>query len=196
LNGSGRWLIFLLVLFGLGAAIYWEPLYALTVSILKRRASSHGLFVPFIAGYFIWLKLDKIREVKHQIALLPGAAMVMAGFALYYLNQGGPGFTLPVLSFLLVTGKARGRILNIKFWSLADDRCCKWLGLIINSSFTLPINRFPVNISKNSDIISHDFRNDAVTLFYFTAFLVCRETIIENRISGSIPFIFRICNSS
>jgi exosortase len=29
--------------------------------------------------------------------------MVMAGFALYYLNQGGPGFTLPVLSFLLVT---------------------------------------------------------------------------------------------
>ena len=103
LNGSGRWLIFLLVLFGLGAAIYWEPLYALTVSILKRRASSHGLFVPFIAGYFIWLKLDKIREVKHQIALLPGAAMVMAGFALYYLNQGGPGFTLPVLSFLLVT---------------------------------------------------------------------------------------------
>ena len=103
LNGSGRWLIFLLVLFGLGAAIYWEPLYALTVSILKRRASSHGLFVPFISGYFIWLKLDKIREVKHQSALLPGAAMVMAGFALYYLNQGGPGFTLPVLSFLLVT---------------------------------------------------------------------------------------------
>jgi exosortase len=59
--------------------------------------------VPFISGYFIWLKLDRIREVKHQIALLPGAAMVMAGFALYYLNQEGPGFTLPVLSFLLVT---------------------------------------------------------------------------------------------
>jgi hypothetical protein len=62
--------------------------------------------------------------------------------------------------------------------------------------FNFAINSFPVNISKNSDIISHDFRNDAVTLFYFTAFLVCHETIIENRISGSIRFIFRICNGS
>jgi exosortase len=118
LNVCGRWLIFFSILVGLGVTIYAEPLYALTVSVLKRRASSHGLFVPFISGYFIWLKLDKIRKVRYQIALLPGAAMVMAGFALYYLNQGGPGFTLPVLSFLLI---AAGLMLIFFGWKLFKE---------------------------------------------------------------------------
>jgi exosortase len=102
LNGRGRWLIFLLVLLGLGLTIYKECLYALFVSVLQREGSSHVLFVPFISGYILWLKLDRIKEVAYRVALPVGAAVLMAGFALFYLGRSGPSCSLPVLSFLLV----------------------------------------------------------------------------------------------
>ena len=104
LNGRGRWLIFLLVLLGLGVTIYAEPLYKLFVSVLQRQGSSHGIFVPFISGYILWLKIDKIREIKAQAALLPGSTMVMAGCMLFYLGGNGTGLFLPALSFLLIAG--------------------------------------------------------------------------------------------
>jgi len=102
LNAKGRWLIYLLVLLGLSLTIYGESLYALFASVLQREGSSHVLFVPFISGYILWLKLDRIKEIAYQVALPADAAMLMAGFALFYLGRSGPGFSLPVLSFLLV----------------------------------------------------------------------------------------------
>ena len=77
-------------------------LFALSVSVLQRHGSSHGLFVPFIAGYLIWLKHEKIKGITYQVALPAGAMVVMAGFALFYFGRSGPGFSLLVLSFLLV----------------------------------------------------------------------------------------------
>ena len=104
LNGWDRLLFFWLILIGLGVTIYAEPLFALSVSVLQRSGSSHGLFVPFIAVYLIWLKYEKIKEIRYQSALAAGAAMVVAGFALFYFGRSGPGFSLLVLSFLLVAG--------------------------------------------------------------------------------------------
>jgi exosortase len=104
LNGRVRWLIFLLVLLGLGLTIYRESLYALFASVLQREGSSHVLFVPFISGYIIWLKIDKIKGIQSQVSLPAGAVMVMAGIALFYLGRASAGFSLPVLSFLLVAG--------------------------------------------------------------------------------------------
>jgi len=104
LNGRSRWLIFFSILVGLGVTIYAEALYALLISVIQRQGSSHGLFVPFISGYLIWLKLDKIKGIKPHADLLPGAAMMMAGFAIFFIGPSGTGFSLPVLSFLLVAG--------------------------------------------------------------------------------------------
>jgi len=104
LNGPGRLIIFWLILIGLGVTIYAEPLSTLAVSVLQRHDSSHGLFVPFIAAYLVWLKYDKIKGIRHQADLPAGAALVLAGFALFYLGRSGPGIVLPVLSYLLVAG--------------------------------------------------------------------------------------------
>ena len=104
LSWRGRVLIFLAVLIGLGVTIYGKPLYALSAAVLQRQGSSHGLFVPFISGYLIWLKLDKIKEVTPQIALLPGSVMAAAGGVIFILGHSSEGFSLPVLSFLLVAG--------------------------------------------------------------------------------------------
>jgi exosortase len=57
-----------------------------------------------ISAYFIWLKLDKIKGITLQHALLPGSVMLAAGCALFYLGRSGAGIFLPVSSFLLLAG--------------------------------------------------------------------------------------------
>ena len=97
-----RSLILLVILAALGLTVYLDPLYSLLTDVLQRKGSSHGLFVPFICGYLIWLKFDRIKELTAQTALLPGVTVMMAGFALYYLGRSHTGYVLPALSFLLV----------------------------------------------------------------------------------------------
>jgi exosortase len=98
----GRPILFWLILAGLGATIYAEPLLALCAAVLQRHDSSHGLFVPFIAGYILWLKLDKIKAIPYRSAL-PAAAIALAvAFALFLLGQSTSGIALSIVSFLLV----------------------------------------------------------------------------------------------
>jgi exosortase len=99
-----RLLIFLAVLVGLGLTLYGKPLSALSAAVLQRQGSSHGLFVPFISAYLIWLKLDNIKGVTPQIALLPGVAMAAAGGVIFILGRSREGLSLPVLSFLFIAG--------------------------------------------------------------------------------------------
>jgi exosortase len=107
---KGRVLIFFLVLVGLSVTIYGKPLFALSVAVLHRYGSSHGLFVPFISGYLIWLKLDKIKRMTPQVALLPGSGMMTAGAVLFVFGRNSAGMFFPVLSFLLI---AAGLILML-----------------------------------------------------------------------------------
>jgi len=104
MNGRLRVLIFLLVLAGLAATLYRESLSAMTVSVLHRQNSSHGLFVPFISGYLVWLRLDNLKKLKPQFGLLPAGAMLLAGFIVLYLSRNAAGFFLSTLSFFLVSG--------------------------------------------------------------------------------------------
>ena len=97
-----RALIFFVILAALALTVYVDPLRFLLTDVLQRKGSSHGLFVPFISGYLVWLKLDRIKGLSPQTAPLPGGAVMMAGFALFYLGRSDTGYVLPVLSFLLV----------------------------------------------------------------------------------------------
>ena len=99
---KGRALIFFSVLVALGVTVFGESLYALGAAVLHRHGSSHGLFVPFISGYLFWLKLDKIRRMTPQVALLPGSAMMTAGAVLFVFSRNSTGMVFPVLSFLLI----------------------------------------------------------------------------------------------
>ena len=99
---TGRWLLFFLGLASLGVTIYGKFLYALSAAVLQRHGSSHGLFVPFISGYLIWLKFDKIKGVMPKPDLLSGSVMATAGVVLFILGHSSEGFSLPVLSFLLI----------------------------------------------------------------------------------------------
>ena len=103
-NLKGRLLAFIFVLFVLGWVFYRDALYALFLAVLHREGSSHGIFVPFLSGYFLWLKLNKVKAITAKTALLPGFVMLLGAIVLFFLSK--IWFTLPLftLSFLCMAG--------------------------------------------------------------------------------------------
>ena len=104
-NARRRLLVLFLILLGVGIAIYGSALEALFAAVIHRQDSSHGVFVPFISGYLLWVKVDKIKELRPQTSLFPGIVMLLVGMIFLFLAKYSD-FFLPfsVLSFLFVAG--------------------------------------------------------------------------------------------
>lgn len=102
-NEKIRVFILLVVLIGLGFSVYRVSLYSLALSVLHREGSSHGVFVPFISGFFLWLKWKSVKHSVPRLALVPGTLMVAAGLLMFYQNSTSTEVALPALSFFLVT---------------------------------------------------------------------------------------------
>ena len=81
-NGKVRMLILVTVLGVLGLSIYREVLWEVISSVVHREYASHGICVPFISAYLVWLRTEKIRQTAFDYALLPGMVLVGAGFLL------------------------------------------------------------------------------------------------------------------
>ena len=97
-----RVFVVLAVLTVLGLFVYREALSDLIASVLHRQGSSHGILVPFISGYLVWLRLEKIREATPKLALVPGTVIVGVGLLLFFLTNDSAQVALPAFSFLLV----------------------------------------------------------------------------------------------
>lgn len=102
ISGKMRLLILAVVLAALSVLLYRVVLWNLAVSVLHREGSSHGVFVPFISGIFLWVKWDKIRNSRIDFAPAPGILMAAAGLLMLYLSADTTEVALPALSFLLV----------------------------------------------------------------------------------------------
>ena len=110
-NLSGRLFLFLLVLVGIGFTFYREHLYTLSVVVLHREGSSHGVFVPFLSAYFLWLKIDRIKEIKSQPSVLSGGVMLLFGIILFFLGKYTEySLIFAIFSFLSIAG---GLILSL-----------------------------------------------------------------------------------
>jgi exosortase len=106
---KGRLVLFMVALVVLGATLYWETLSTLFVGVLKRHDSSHGLFVPFISAYLVWLRFEKIKEASPRFDLLKGGLVVAVAFLGLYVARGsGDSFLSAVSFFLLVAGLVLG----------------------------------------------------------------------------------------
>ena len=137
LNWKGRLVILTVALLGLGFLLYQDTLRELISSVLHREGSSHGIFVPFISGYFLWLKREKIRQVKIDFSLLSGAVMVVVGLLLLYFARSSTEIALPALSFVLLTS---GLVLALFGTQLFKDVAFPLLFLI--SMIPLPENLY------------------------------------------------------
>ena len=49
-----------------GLFIYQSAIIKVISAVLHREGSSHGIFVPFLSLYFLWLLRDKLKEIEPQ----------------------------------------------------------------------------------------------------------------------------------
>jgi exosortase len=110
LNGTTRVLVLLLVLIPLGVILYGSTLSSVILSVLDRENASHGVCVPFISGYLVWLKWEMIKRVRPHFAPVPGMVIMGAGLLLLLFLGDETGVFLPALSFVLV---AAGLIMGL-----------------------------------------------------------------------------------
>ena len=102
MNGKMRAFILVTVLAALGFVIYDDVLRGLIASVLDRGESSHGFCVPFISGYLVWLRSEKIKKITPEFAPVPGMAMAGVGLLIFYLLGKSSTVAFAALSFLLV----------------------------------------------------------------------------------------------
>jgi exosortase len=102
LGWKARLLLTAALLATLGALVYPVALRELALSVLHREGSSHGLFVPFISGWFVWLKRERIRRARLHFSWLPGSIAAATGILLFLLSRGSAEFSLQLLSFLTI----------------------------------------------------------------------------------------------
>ena len=61
-----------------GLTIYQSALLSVITAVLQREGSSHGIFIPFLSGFFIWTKYDIIRKIKPHYDF-PGLLLLALG---------------------------------------------------------------------------------------------------------------------
>ena len=91
-------IIFILITLA-GLLIYQTAIIKVISAVLHREGSSHGVFVPFIALYFLWIKRDIIRKIEPQFDYLGILLIVPAAIVpLFHLGN----FQLHFLCFIIL----------------------------------------------------------------------------------------------
>lgn len=104
-SGVGRILVIIFVLLIAGLTIYSSALLDLSSAVLHREGSSHGLFVPFLSGYLLWIKYERIKEIKPQVNWLYGSCVLLIGLFLLLLSFFTNYFILfSILSYVCLAG--------------------------------------------------------------------------------------------
>ena len=82
------------------------------MSVLNREGSSHGVFIPFISGYFIWLKAAYLKRIELHFDSL-GIPLLVIGVAISFLNIGG--FQVQCIAFFIFIGGSVWALLGRRF---------------------------------------------------------------------------------
>lgn len=207
MSGRVRAFIVLAGLAILALSLYREPLWCLISNVLGKKDSSHGLCVPFISVYLVWLKFQKIRETKPKFALASGTVMAGIGMLLFFLARDSTAVAVSAFSFLLVAaalvvgffGKDVFKELRFPLFFLATmipvprplyAQMAEWMGWATTSGsvwalqlFHFPIYRdgFTVSIPNMNLLVVESCTGIRHLISYFVFGLayafVCKKTI-------------------
>ena len=82
-----------------GFFLYPEAIVKVVAAVINREDSSHGIFVPILSAYFLWLKKDELKNTLLQTDYL-GLALVLPALAASFLTIGS--FQLRFLAFIVL----------------------------------------------------------------------------------------------
>jgi len=97
-NKYYRLSIFIILAILAGLFIYQTTIIKVISAVLHRQGSSHGVFVPFLSLYFLWLLRDKLKEVEPQSNYF-GIIFLLVGL-FFPISQIGT-FHLQFLGFII-----------------------------------------------------------------------------------------------
>ena len=214
-NAGRRLLVLFLILLGVGITIYGSALQDLLAAVILRQGSSHGIFVPFLSGYVLWTRFDKIKELRPQTSLFPGIAMLLVGM-IFLFHAKYSDFFLPfsVLSFLCVAGAMILLIFGkdlfaevmfplfllgtmipipqetyeqIAYWMRVINT---WGSVIVSESLGVPLYRegFSIHVPKITMFVSDGCSGIRYLLSYFTFSLVY-AVLYKQSVSARLFFI-------
>jgi exosortase len=90
-------IIFILATLG-ALFIYQTAIIEVISAVLHREDSSHGVFVPFLSLYFLWLKRDNLKKIEPQYNYF-GFILIFLGSIVPLFNIGN--FQLDFLCFIV-----------------------------------------------------------------------------------------------
>ena len=91
-----RWVM--KVIFIMGLAISIQPIFRIIGVWWDSAEYGHGLFMPFVAGYVVWLNRAKLHNARRNLVL--------------------PGYVALVFSFLLMLAGALANLESVKLYAL------------------------------------------------------------------------------
>ena len=81
-----------------GLLIYKTAIIQVISTVIHREGSSHGVFVPFLSLYFLWLKRDDLKKIKTKYNY-SGIIFILIGLILPVFKIGT--FHLQFLGFII-----------------------------------------------------------------------------------------------
>ena len=97
-NKYYRLSIFIILNILAGLFLYQTAIIKVILAVLHRKGSSHGVFVPFLSLYFLWLIRDKLKEIELQSNYF-GIIFLMAGL-FFPISQIGT-FHIQFIGFIV-----------------------------------------------------------------------------------------------
>ena len=94
-----RLAILALTILALGVFLYASAVKELVAVVLNRQGSSHGVFVPFIAGVFLWINRGILRRIEPQYDYL---GVPLVAIALLSLLLKIEPYQIQFLGFILL----------------------------------------------------------------------------------------------
>ena len=82
-----RIIIFFMLTILAGLIFYSDAIARIFTVVTNRQGSSHGVFIPFLAVYFLWLRWDTIKAVKPATGY-PGILLMAIGLICPILDLG------------------------------------------------------------------------------------------------------------
>ena len=122
LNGSGNLLVprmlgNWIIIGALVVVVYWHVLSKLVLAWLEIPDYSHGILVPFFAGYLIWAKRKTLQSIKIA-PTWSGIAVVVVALALLILGEFGAELFLSRVSLIVLCA---GLVLGFGGWQLLKE---------------------------------------------------------------------------
>jgi exosortase D (VPLPA-CTERM-specific) len=148
----------------IGLVEFQESLLRLFSAWTEREEYSHGILIPFIAGFLIWQQKNELLQEEFKGSWV-GVAVVLAGAAVKAIGDMGTFYILQQYALLLVT---YGLILSVTGWRVFRQLWAPLLMLVL----MIPLPEFVLaRFSAELQLISSQIGVWFIRLFGITVFL-------------------------